>query len=86
MTEPEPADEFDDVVRPLRDVPPSFLSPAERRRRRPVVTQPAMFDEPDHTPERSRRASYRRTRDAGKPRTFKDAVKRRREEREGGAA
>jgi hypothetical protein len=66
----------------LRDVPSSFLSPAERKKRRPKVELVPMFDEPDHDAEFATRASYRRTRDAGKPRTFRDEVKRRREERE----
>jgi hypothetical protein len=79
VTDPE----FHAIVRSITDdVPVSFLSPAERKKRRPKVDQLPLCDEPDHAPERSRRAHFSGMRTAGNSRTFRDAVKQRREERE----
>jgi hypothetical protein len=76
--------EFNEIVRSITDhVPVSFLSPAERRKRRPnKVDQLALCDEPDHDQEKSRRAQLSAMRNAGKGQTFQDAVRRRREQRE----
>ena len=64
---------------PLRRVPPSFATAKERKRSVPKLDQLALCDEPDHTPEQKARANYKATRGWGKPSTFADAVRRRRE-------
>jgi hypothetical protein len=85
MTEPnreEPAAEFDEIVQRLTDVPASFLSPAERKKRRPKIDQPALCDEPDHAAELKARAGYDERRGPVKRDAFRDEVRRQREARE----
>jgi hypothetical protein len=70
---------FDEIVRPMRDAPPSFLSPAERKKRRPKIDQLMLGTEPDHSPELEVRAGYTKRRGAAKRDAFRAAVHRQQE-------